>query len=50
MVAKADADRTHPGPALHELLAKYAPAVILIDEWWPTRAPLLVAMIWLAAL
>ena len=26
-------DRTHPGEALHELLAKYAPAVILIDEW-----------------
>ena len=33
LVAKADADRTHPGDALHELLAKYAPAVILIDEW-----------------
>ncbi|MCV7221016.1 Swt1 family HEPN domain-containing protein [Mycolicibacterium elephantis] len=33
LVAKADADRTHPGPALHELLAKYSPAVILIDEW-----------------
>ncbi|GAB4662035.1 Swt1 family HEPN domain-containing protein [Mycobacterium avium subsp. hominissuis] len=33
LVAKADADRTHPGKALHELLAKYAPAVILIDEW-----------------
>lgn len=33
MVAKADRDRTHPGDALHELLAKYAPAVILIDEW-----------------
>ena len=26
-------DRTHPGEALHELLAEYAPAVILIDEW-----------------
>ena len=26
-------DRTHPGEALHELLATYAPAVILIDEW-----------------
>lgn len=33
LVAKADADRTHPGKALHELLARYAPAVILIDEW-----------------
>lgn len=33
LVAQADADRTHPGTALHELLAKYAPAVILIDEW-----------------
>lgn len=33
LVAKADGDRTHPGDALHELLAKYAPAVILIDEW-----------------
>lgn len=33
LVAKADTDRTHPGEALHELLARYAPAVILIDEW-----------------
>jgi hypothetical protein len=33
MVARADRDCTHPGDALHELLAKYAPAVILIDEW-----------------
>lgn len=33
LVAKADADRTHPGAALHELLQTYAPAVILIDEW-----------------
>ncbi|MDR7161770.1 Swt1 family HEPN domain-containing protein [Arthrobacter sp. BE255] len=33
LLAKADADRTHPGEALHELLKKYAPAVILIDEW-----------------
>src|SRR6478672_7696833 len=33
VVAKADRDRTHPGEALHKLLAKYAPAVILIDEW-----------------
>jgi predicted AAA+ superfamily ATPase len=33
MVATADAGRTPPGKALHELLAAYAPAVILIDEW-----------------
>lgn len=33
MVATADADRTPPGKALHDLLAAYAPAVILIDEW-----------------
>lgn len=33
LVAKADADRTLPGEALHDLLAKYAPAVILVDEW-----------------
>jgi len=33
LVAKADGDRTHPGDALHTLLAAYAPAVILIDEW-----------------
>lgn len=33
LVAKADADRTPPGDAVHELLATYAPAVILIDEW-----------------
>ncbi len=33
IVATADIDRTHPGEALHKLLAKYAPAVILIDEW-----------------
>lgn len=33
LVAKADADRTFPGKALLDLLAKYAPAVILIDEW-----------------
>ncbi|PRY52239.1 putative AAA+ superfamily ATPase [Knoellia remsis] len=32
-VAKADADRTHPGKALHDLLEEYSPAVILIDEW-----------------
>ncbi|MDF6099542.1 DUF499 domain-containing protein [Gordonia hongkongensis] len=33
IVAKADADRTPPGQALHDLLATYAPAVILVDEW-----------------
>lgn len=33
LIAKADQDRTHPGDALHELLTKYAPAVILVDEW-----------------
>lgn len=33
LIAKADQDRTHPGDALHELLTRYAPAVILIDEW-----------------
>lgn len=33
LVAKADAERTTPGEALHELLATYSPAVILIDEW-----------------
>ena len=33
LVAKADADRTHPGEALHDLLTLSSPAVILIDEW-----------------
>ncbi|MFT4084667.1 MAG: DUF499 domain-containing protein [Nocardioides sp.] len=33
VVADADRKRTPPGAALHELLAAYAPAVILIDEW-----------------
>lgn len=33
LVAKADQDRTPPGKTLHDLLAAYAPAVILIDEW-----------------
>jgi predicted AAA+ superfamily ATPase len=33
LVANADANRTPPGSALDELLAEYAPAVILIDEW-----------------
>jgi len=32
-VATADANRTPPGQALHQLLSDYAPAVILIDEW-----------------
>src|SRR6267142_4540263 len=33
MVAADDAGSPPPGQALHELLAAYAPAVILIDEW-----------------
>ncbi|GAA4162743.1 Swt1 family HEPN domain-containing protein [Gryllotalpicola daejeonensis] len=33
MVADADRTSTSPGSALTELLQKYAPAVILIDEW-----------------
>ncbi|GAA1834994.1 Swt1 family HEPN domain-containing protein [Luedemannella flava] len=33
MVADSDARATAPGGALHDLLAAYAPAVILIDEW-----------------
>ncbi|MEI2713686.1 MAG: Swt1 family HEPN domain-containing protein [Nocardioides sp.] len=33
IVANADRDRTPPGKALHDLLAQFAPAVILIDEW-----------------
>ena len=33
LVSGADAARTPPGQALHDLLARYAPAVILIDEW-----------------
>ena len=33
VVEKSDSERTTPGEALHELLARYAPAVILIDEW-----------------
>jgi hypothetical protein len=32
-VATADANRTPPGEALHELLGSYSPAVVLIDEW-----------------
>jgi len=33
LVAEADQAGTNPGGALHELLARYAPAIILIDEW-----------------
>lgn len=33
LVAKSDSDRTPPGQALHDLLAAYSPAVILVDEW-----------------
>ena len=33
MVAQSDQNRTPPGEALHALIAAYAPAVILIDEW-----------------
>ena len=33
MIAEADRTGTNPGGALKELIAKYAPAVILIDEW-----------------
>lgn len=33
MVASHDQAGTNPGGVLHDLLARYAPAVILIDEW-----------------
>ena len=33
LVADSDRDRTPPGQALHELLEKHSPALILIDEW-----------------
>ena len=33
MVAESDRAGTNPGRALHDLLAAYSPAVILIDEW-----------------
>jgi predicted AAA+ superfamily ATPase len=33
IVAQADATSTNPGDALRELLRRYAPCVILIDEW-----------------
>ncbi len=33
MVREHDEARTNPGGVLHDLLAKYSPAVILVDEW-----------------
>ncbi|GAA2003805.1 Swt1 family HEPN domain-containing protein [Nocardiopsis rhodophaea] len=33
LVAEADLKSTPPGKALHTLLERYSPAVILIDEW-----------------
>jgi predicted AAA+ superfamily ATPase len=33
IVAEADRTRTNPGAALRDLLRRYAPCVILIDEW-----------------
>ena len=33
MVADADRSGTNPGSALRTLIQKYAPALILIDEW-----------------
>lgn len=33
MVARSDEEGTNPGAFLRELLARYAPCVILIDEW-----------------
>lgn len=33
LVADADATATNPGSALRELLARYSPCVVLIDEW-----------------
>jgi len=33
VVAEADRTGTNPGEALRELIAQYAPALILIDEW-----------------
>ena len=33
VIAESDANSTSPGELLRELLAKYAPCVILIDEW-----------------
>jgi predicted AAA+ superfamily ATPase len=33
IVADADATRSNPGAALHQLIAAHAPCLILIDEW-----------------
>ncbi len=33
LIADADSSSTPPGAALHTLLERYSPAVILIDEW-----------------
>lgn len=33
LVAEADRTGTNPGAALRELLARYSPCVILVDEW-----------------
>jgi predicted AAA+ superfamily ATPase len=33
LVADADATRSNPGSALHDLIALHAPCLILIDEW-----------------
>lgn len=33
LVAEADRTGTNPGAALRDLLGRYAPAVILVDEW-----------------
>jgi len=33
IVAESDRDRTPPGQALHPLLEKYSPCLILVDEW-----------------
>ncbi|EAR26285.1 hypothetical protein A20C1_10399 [marine actinobacterium PHSC20C1] len=33
MVADSDANGTNPGAALRDLIARYSPALILIDEW-----------------
>ncbi len=33
LVADADKTATNPGDALHKLFARYAPCLILIDEW-----------------
>ena len=33
MVAEADASKKNPGDQLKELLARYAPVLVLVDEW-----------------